>query len=150
MWSPMPLSRAGPTASRLNLGSAAPMFNLAELVKRPRAYSLGNFASLDLGICLRKSSGSFAEICGDCNFPLSNDQQVLRRFAETMNPRKSCAAKYQNPGSQNSITQPAAKIRGPAKGLNPSRHFGSSANSECLSQITHLLAGRANYINMLS
>ena len=24
-----------------------------------------------------------AEICGDCNLPLQNDQQVLRRFAET-------------------------------------------------------------------
>ena len=29
-----------------------------------------------------------AEICGDCRFTLQNDQQVLRRFADT-NPRQN-------------------------------------------------------------
>ena len=29
--------------------------------------------------------------CGDCHVPLSNGQRVLRRFAETANPRKTSA-----------------------------------------------------------
>ena len=41
---------------------------------------------------MRNSCGSFAEnfaeICGDCNFPLYDDQQTSRRFAKTTNPRK--------------------------------------------------------------
>ena len=43
----------------------------------------GNFASKTFYICLRVYCGFVAEICGDCNLPLQNDQQVLRRFAET-------------------------------------------------------------------
>ena len=43
-------------------------------------------------IYMRNSCGSFAEnfaeICGDCNFPLYDDQQTSRRFAKTTNPRK--------------------------------------------------------------
>ena len=36
---------------------------------------------------------SFAEICGDSNFPLQNDKQVLQRFAETTNPHKTVQKK---------------------------------------------------------
>ena len=57
---------------------------------------IGNFVSQDfIFVCamfvevLRR----IAEICGDCNFPLQYDQQVLRRFAETTNPLKNCETK---------------------------------------------------------
>ena len=40
-----------------------------------------------------------AEMCADCMFPMQKNQQILRRFVETMNLRKNCSDKYQNPGS---------------------------------------------------
>ena len=46
---------------------------------------------------LRHCRGSFAETCGDCRFPSDKGQQVVRRLAETTNPRKNCADKCQNP-----------------------------------------------------
>ena len=59
-----------------------------------------------------------AEICGDCKFPLQNDQQVLRIFTETTNPRKSCAETCQEPGSRNSRTP--LPLPGLDPGLRPS------------------------------
>ena len=40
-----------------------------------------------------KVARKIAEICKDYPFTLLNDQHILRRFAETTNPRKKCAAK---------------------------------------------------------
>ena len=55
---------------------------------------------------LRYLSAQFVKFCGDLRrsaetgiFLCKKDQQVPRRFAETMNPRKDCADKCQNPGS---------------------------------------------------
>ena len=42
-------------------------------------------------ILLHVSAQLLWKFCGDCRFPLQNDQQVLRRFAGTTNLRKNCA-----------------------------------------------------------
>ena len=61
---------------------------------------IGNFASLDLNICLHMFCECFAENCGDLQrptFSLQNGQQVLRRFAEQNARRKiseSCLVKF--------------------------------------------------------
>ena len=60
---------------------------------------LGSFASQDFEFCLRDCCGSFAESCGDLRritWSLQNDQQALRRFAETTNPREKLAEKRQS------------------------------------------------------
>ena len=49
------------------------------------------FASQDFDKFLRNSSGSLLENRGDCHFQLQDGQNVLRRFAETTNPRNNCA-----------------------------------------------------------
>ena len=64
---------------------------------------IGSLASQDFEIFLRDCCGSAAGNCGDLRrllfSPLQNDRKVLRRFAETTNPRQNCAEKYRNPGS---------------------------------------------------
>ena len=55
-------------------------------------FTFGNFASLDMDICVRdlcEVLRRILEICGDYNSPVSKSQQILRRFAEASNPRKN-------------------------------------------------------------
>ena len=52
-----------------------------------------NFASQGFGVVLHNCFGNVAEICGDYNFPLSNDQRIL---PGTTNPHKNCAEQIQS------------------------------------------------------
>ena len=71
---------------------------------------LGSFASQEFYVYLRNfvqtlcgESGIFAETAVFPGKMINMYCGVLRRFAETTNPRKNWADKYQNPGSWNSL-----------------------------------------------
>ena len=57
--------------------------------------------------CEPRTAQLLPKFCGESRRPSfvhsRNDRQVLRRFAETTNPRKNCADQYQDPVSSNSM-----------------------------------------------